>query len=246
MAPLIYPGGDYQETLNLGLATFGMDETIAQNFILLDAFAGSGGGSGTVTSFSSGNIDTIITSSVATPTTTPALTFTLNTQIANAVWAGPVSGGAAAPTFRALVAADLPSLGVQVASVVLTSADILAATTVQVVPAPAAGQIIVPVSIEAHYTFGSSSYTLTAGNSTLSLFYAGLDTALMTCATGFDSGGIITNTFSYSTTYIPNTASTFLTASNIEAKALVVAQSGTFTSGNGTVLVTVRYYIVNF
>jgi hypothetical protein len=37
-----------------------------------------------------------------------SLTFSWNTQTANLILAGPVSGGAAAPTFRALVAADLP------------------------------------------------------------------------------------------------------------------------------------------
>ena len=67
-------------------------------------------GTGTVTSFSAGNIGTIATTSVATPTTTPALTFSLATQSANTVWAGPTTGAAAAPTFRSLVAADLPSL----------------------------------------------------------------------------------------------------------------------------------------
>ncbi|MGI0075917.1 MAG: beta strand repeat-containing protein, partial [Nitrosopumilaceae archaeon] len=40
-------------------------------------------------------------------TTTGTLTFTLNTQTANTVFAGPASGGAATPTFRTLVAADL-------------------------------------------------------------------------------------------------------------------------------------------
>jgi hypothetical protein len=35
----IYPGGDEQQTLNLGLATWGMDEVLAQNMILIDAFA---------------------------------------------------------------------------------------------------------------------------------------------------------------------------------------------------------------
>ena len=39
------------------------------------------------------------------------LTGTLSTQSANAVFAGPVSGGAATPTFRSLVLADLPALG---------------------------------------------------------------------------------------------------------------------------------------
>ena len=68
------------------------------------------GGGGTVTSFSAGNLSPLFTSSVATETTTPALTFALSTQTANYVFAGPTSGGAAAPTFRALVAADIPSL----------------------------------------------------------------------------------------------------------------------------------------
>lgn len=68
------------------------------------------GTGGTVTSFSAGNLSPIFTSNVATATTTPALTFTLSTQTANFVFAGPTGGGAAAPTFRALVAADIPDL----------------------------------------------------------------------------------------------------------------------------------------
>lgn len=40
---------------------------------------------------------------------TSALTVTKATETANTVWAGPTSGGAADPTFRALVAADIPS-----------------------------------------------------------------------------------------------------------------------------------------
>ncbi len=67
-------------------------------------------GMGTVTSFSSGNLSPIFTASVANSTTTPALTFTLSTHTANTVFAGPTSGSAAAPTFRSLVAADIPSL----------------------------------------------------------------------------------------------------------------------------------------
>jgi hypothetical protein len=41
-------------------------------------------------------------------TTSGTLSVTLNTQLANRVFAGPVSGGAAAPTFRALSAMDIP------------------------------------------------------------------------------------------------------------------------------------------
>jgi len=69
-----------------------------------------GAGTGTVTSFSAGNLSPLFTTSVATATTTPALTFTLSTVAANLVLAGPTSGGAVAPTYRALVTADLPDV----------------------------------------------------------------------------------------------------------------------------------------
>lgn len=72
----------------------------------LPAWAASGGG-GTVNSFSSGNLSPLFTTSVATATTTPALSFTLDNQTANTFLAGPTSGGAAAPTFRGIVAADI-------------------------------------------------------------------------------------------------------------------------------------------
>ncbi len=52
------------------------------------------------------NIFTVSNSPV---TTTGTLTGTLATETANTVFAGPTSGGAAAPTFRALVAADIPA-----------------------------------------------------------------------------------------------------------------------------------------
>lgn len=68
------------------------------------------GGAGTVTSFSAGDLSPLFTTSEADPTTTPALSFSLNTQNANKVFAGPTNGADAAPTFRVLVAADIPSL----------------------------------------------------------------------------------------------------------------------------------------
>lgn len=70
--------------------------------------ASLGGGSGTVTSFSAGDLSPLFTTTEANPTTTPALSFAAITQAANLFYAGPVSGSAAAPAFRALVAADIP------------------------------------------------------------------------------------------------------------------------------------------
>ena len=66
-------------------------------------------GAGTVTNFSASNIGSIATASVTNPTSTPALTFTLDVQPVNTVWAGPSSGVSAVPTFRNLVTADIPS-----------------------------------------------------------------------------------------------------------------------------------------
>ena len=54
-------------------------------------------------------------------TTAGTLTFAWNTQTANSVLAGPTSGGAAAPTFRTLVASDIPALAYVPAGDVTTS-----------------------------------------------------------------------------------------------------------------------------
>lgn len=64
-------------------------------------------GGGTVTTFSAGNLSPLFTTSVATASTTPALSFSLNNQAANTFFAGATSGGASAPTFRAIVDADI-------------------------------------------------------------------------------------------------------------------------------------------
>ena len=66
--------------------------------------------SGTVTSV--GLSAPAIFSVTGTPvTSTGTLALSLVSQSANTVFAGPTSGGGAAPTFRALVAADLPTFG---------------------------------------------------------------------------------------------------------------------------------------
>jgi len=66
-------------------------------------------GSGTVTSFSSGDLSPLFTTSVASSTSTPALSFSLTGTSQNYVLAGPTSGSGA-PGYRLLVAGDIPSL----------------------------------------------------------------------------------------------------------------------------------------
>lgn len=70
---------------------------------------GAGTGSGSVTSVGL-SLPGVFTVSGSPVTTSGTLTGTLATQAANVVWAGPTSGGAAAPTFRAMVEADVPTL----------------------------------------------------------------------------------------------------------------------------------------
>lgn len=79
----------------------------------------TGGGTGTVISVSSGNLTPLFTVSIANPTTTPSFTFTQVAQAANLVFASP-NGSSGVPTFRALVASDIPSLN-YVASVGATA-----------------------------------------------------------------------------------------------------------------------------
>lgn len=71
---------------------------------------GGGSGSGTVTSVSAGNLSPIFTTSVATPTVTPALSFTLSSFAQNGFLAGSSTGGAGAPTVRAITCNDQPAL----------------------------------------------------------------------------------------------------------------------------------------
>ena len=69
------------------------------------------GGGGSVTSVTFTGDGTVLSSTPSAPvTTTGTLTATLLSQNNNLVFAGPVTGPAGLPTFRALVAADLPTI----------------------------------------------------------------------------------------------------------------------------------------
>ncbi len=84
----------------------------------------TGGGSGTVTSVAM-TVPSFLIVSGSPITTAGTLAVTLATETANTVFAGPATGAAATPTFRALVAADLPAGTGTVTSVALTSPGVL-------------------------------------------------------------------------------------------------------------------------
>lgn len=69
-----------------------------------------GGSGGTVTSVAVTMPTDVFDISGSPITTFGTIAITLDTQTANTVFSGPTTGGAATPTFRALVAADIPSL----------------------------------------------------------------------------------------------------------------------------------------
>lgn len=83
---------------------------------------GGGGGSGTVTSVGLSSPGVVYTVSGSPVTTSGTLTLNLINQNANTVLAGPTTGAAAAPSFRSLVAADIPALPYVTST--LPSADI--------------------------------------------------------------------------------------------------------------------------
>jgi hypothetical protein len=68
-----------------------------------------GGGGGTVTSVALA-LPSIFSVSGSPVTSAGTLTGSLTTQTANTIFSGPTNGAAAAPTFRTLVAADIPDL----------------------------------------------------------------------------------------------------------------------------------------
>lgn len=66
-------------------------------------------GTGTVTSFSAGNLSPLFTTSVTSPTSTPNIAFSATSQAQNLFYASP-NGASGVPSFRAIAASDLPSL----------------------------------------------------------------------------------------------------------------------------------------
>lgn len=95
-------------------------------FIRLAAF--SNVGSGAVTSINVA-VPAILTSSGGPITTNGTITLGLANETANTVWAGPTTGAAAAPTFRALVTADMSGSATQTYTPGLTNVANLSAST---------------------------------------------------------------------------------------------------------------------
>ena len=201
----------------------------------------SGGGGGSVTSFSSGNLSPLFTTSVATPTTTPALSFTLNTQSANLVFAGPTSGVAATPTFRSLVAADLPAGTGTVTSVGLATGSGAsdALYTISGSPVTTSGTLVETLNTQAKNTFLGGP--ISGANATPT--FRGLNSADIPVpgSTGdilYNNGGVLGASLSTITAAgsitIPDTQTITWTGSAYSSVGLSQLAADTLAVGNGT------------
>lgn len=142
---------------------------------------GGGGGTGTVTSFSAGTLSPLFTTSVATATTTPALSFSLSTAAANTAF-GNFTGSTAAPSYTATtgtgspVAATSPTLITPILGVaVATSINKMAITT------PATGNTLTIADGKTLTT--NNSLTLAGTDGTTMTFPGSSDTVVTLGAT---------------------------------------------------------------
>jgi hypothetical protein len=137
---------------------------------------GAGTGNGSVTSVAVTVPGVIFSISGSPITTSGTLAFSLLTQTANTVFAGPTSGGAATPTFRAQVAADIPSLDAsKITTGSLADARISSASTWNAKAALAAGSYTTSISAGStgYVTGGASSSAGTEAQRQLMTAYAG-------------------------------------------------------------------------
>jgi hypothetical protein len=149
----------YGSGTNTGTATYNLSVDASGNLI---ETAIGGGGSGTVTSFSSGNLSPLFTTSVSTSTTTPALNFSLSNAAAH-TFLGNNTGSSAAPAYSAINEADVTNLTTDLAA----KQTSLTRTAVKTSSYTAAVNDLVPVNT-------------TSGNVTITLPTAPADKARIT------------------------------------------------------------------
>lgn len=129
------------------------------------AAQGGGGGSGTVTSVGLSAPASILTVSNSPVTTAGTLALALANQNANTIFAGPASGAAAAPTFRAPVALDISGLTVLAASgSAAAPGHSFAADSATGLYLPSAGILNVSTSNSTPVSFNSSGLILSAAS----------------------------------------------------------------------------------
>ena len=178
-------------------------------------------GTGTVTSVTFTGDGTVLSSTPSSAVTSSGtLTATLNTQSANLVLAGPTTGSAADPTFRALTTADLPAGIGTVTSVALSAPSSI--LSVSGSPITNSGTLALSLVSQTANTVWAGPTTGTAANPT----FRALVTADLPAGTGTVSSVTFTGdgTVLSSTPSSPVTSTGTLTASlNIQSANTVLA-----------------------
>jgi hypothetical protein len=105
--PCVFSGTGTNSATGVTQASSDDSTRLATTAYVKSVVSAAGGGSVTSVALSLPNLFTVTGSPV---TSSGTLTATLATQAANQVFAGPGTGADAAPTFRALVAGDIPAL----------------------------------------------------------------------------------------------------------------------------------------
>jgi hypothetical protein len=161
-------------------------------------------GAGTVSSVAL-SLPAIITVSGSPVTTSGTLTGTLATQTANFVWAGPTSAGPTAPTFRALVTADLPLTGIGAGTytkLVVTTGGVATSGSTQITLTTDVTGVL-PMANGGTGVSVASDDTVLIGSGA-----AWVAKALANCTTGFLNYTTATNAFACSNAASSLTAST--------------------------------------
>jgi hypothetical protein len=123
---LITDSGASDGTIQLRNLVAGSNVTFSEDQygnLEISSTGGGGGGSGTVTSVGLA-LPSIFNVTNSPVTVSGTLTATLQTQAANAFFAGPSTGAAQAPTFRAIDSADLPLATTSAAGAVIVGSGL--------------------------------------------------------------------------------------------------------------------------
>src|SRR5262249_25160128 len=152
------------------------------------------------------------------------------------------TGGAAPPTFRALVAADLPGVVLSTTTTTLSSANILAllGTPITLVPAPGVGFVIVPIMAVIEFFCGGLAYTDAGGAVSISSGSASAPLASNAIFLVTVSPNKRIQTFPW-----PGATDTAGNPPTDDNGALVISKAtNNFAAGTGTAKVIVHYYVV--
>jgi hypothetical protein len=135
---------------------------------------------------------------------------------------------------------------VQIATVTVSSAELLALATtpIQLIAAPGAGKVIAPFMFAMQYKAGSTPYTLAGGDPELSIYPAAAGPNLG--PVGFNATGLVTAAVD-TVAYQADAASTNIARTNLDDQPwnLGLGDRGRpLTLGDGTLVVTVYYAIL--